>query len=160
MGTAPQYFAGSNAALGTWGNTLNQGYSNALAGWNAANNTSSGVGSALGGAAGLALAFAADGGMMGEGETPGGSVPAAASPTGGKGTDDVRAALTVGEFVVPKDVVAWMGEKKMHDMIVKSREERSEKKAESGAVPVIRPASTQRPVIASRPGALQIRRAA
>jgi hypothetical protein len=98
--------------------------------------------------------------MMGEGETPGGAVPAAASPTAGRATDDVPAALTVGEFVVPKDVVAWQGEKKMHDMIIKSREERSELKAQSGAVPVVRPAATQRPVIASRPGALQIRRAA
>src|SRR5262249_34576983 len=54
MGTAPQYMGIGNQALGVWGNTLNTGYQNQLAAFNANQNASSGFGTALG----LGLGFA------------------------------------------------------------------------------------------------------
>lgn len=167
MGTAPQYMGQSNAALNTWGNTLNMGYQNQLGQFNADQNASSGWGSALGiGASllttplkGTALAALASGGAVGE-ATPGGTVPAAASPTGGKAVDDVPSALTVGEFVVPKDTVQWLGEKHMYGLIEKSRADREEAKQRTGAVPVMRPAAVQRPTFQSRPSAIPMQRAA
>lgn len=41
--------------------------------------------------------------------TPGGGVPATASPSRGAITDDVPAQLTAHEFVIPKDVAVWKG---------------------------------------------------
>jgi muramidase (phage lysozyme) len=63
-------------------------------------------------------------------QTPGGAVPIAASPSGGKAVDDVPARLTPGEFVVPKDVVAWKGEEHFQKLIQKSREDRPQAPAQ------------------------------
>jgi hypothetical protein len=162
MGTAPQYFSGANSALNTWGNTLNQGYSNALGAFNANNNSSSGVGSALGLAAGVGMQAMklATGGAVDPDATTGGAVPTGASPSGGKAIDDVNARLTSGEFVIPRDAVEWYGQEKMHKLIEKSRQDRQEMKQRTGAVPTVRPAAVQAPTFASRPGALPIQRAA
>jgi hypothetical protein len=54
--------------------------------------------------------------------TPGGFVPASASPSGGQETDDVDAKLTVGEFVIPKDVVAVRGTDYYYKDIDKARQ--------------------------------------
>lgn len=59
---------------------------------------------------------------MGAGPTMGGGVPAHASPTRGAIPDDVPARLTAGEFVVPRDVVMWEGEKNMYGLIDKARQ--------------------------------------
>jgi hypothetical protein len=141
MGTPSQFFGGANAALGTWGNALNQGYANALS----ASQQSSGLGSLLG----LGLSFAATGGpihspfeeafAMGGGAapppsgaaapsppnmpTPGGAIPPGASPTAGQATDDVPAKLTAGEFVIPKDVVNWKGEQFFQNLIMQARKQ-------------------------------------
>ena len=138
----------SNNALSTWGNTLNMGYQNQLS----ASQQSSGIGGLLGSAAGIAAPFLmgmAEGGAVptmgyaGAGTvappypggnpqppaspppdgTPGGAVPTGASPTNGQSTDDVPAALTAGEFVMPKDVTQWIGEQGLQKMIQKSRKE-------------------------------------
>lgn len=57
-------------------------------------------------------------------------VPPTASPTGGAATDDVTAKVNVGEFIFPKDVTAWYGEKFMQNMINKARKEMSERTAQ------------------------------
>jgi hypothetical protein len=156
MGTPTQWGGLSNSALNIWGNTLNQGYNDQLAQFKANNSASTGVGSALG----LAASFLADGGSPGE-ATPGGAVPISASPSGGSAVDDVPSALTVGEFVMPKDVTAWFGQKHMYDTIDKARQQKAEMQAKTGAIPKIRPAAAQRPTFASRPqGAIPLQRAA
>jgi len=123
MGTAPQYMAAGNQAVNTWGNVLNTGYQNQLSAWQANQQASSGWGSALGLIGGIATSFLADGGVAPTPEEAQGAVPVAASPTGGRAIDDVPARLTPGEFVAPKDVVAWKGEEFFQKLIKKSRED-------------------------------------
>lgn len=118
MGTGPEWLGGANAAQGNWGNVLNNQYSNQLSGWQAGQNQSSGWGSILGLGAGL--------GMKAFGFEEGGAVPAELSPSGGAEQDDVPVAVTVGEFVIPKDAVQWHGEKHFHKLIEKAREERQQ----------------------------------
>lgn len=115
MGTGTQWAGQGNQALGVSANALNMGYNNQLAAYKAGN---SGWGTALGLVGGLAsgYAFGAEGG-----EIEGGGVPPAASPTRGINVDDVPARLTVGEFVVPKDVKEWKGEEFFHKLIEQSR---------------------------------------
>lgn len=62
---------------------------------------------------------------------PGGAnmVPPEASPSGGAAVDDVTAQVSAGEFVVPKDVTAWYGEKYMQGLIDKARKEMQTKTA-------------------------------
>ena len=55
----------------------------------------------------------------------GGQVPPSASPSAGARTDDVRANLNAGEFVIPKDVAAWKGAEFFHNLIAKSRKTRA-----------------------------------
>lgn len=66
---------------------------------------------------------------MGEGENPN-MVPPEASPSGGQNVDDVHAMVSEGEFVMPKDVTAWYGEKFMQNLINKARKESAGPKAE------------------------------
>jgi hypothetical protein len=142
MGTGAQWAGVGQGALGTWSNALNTGYNNALAGWNAkANAAGSGIGSALGLVGSLA--------MMEEGGdvTNGGAVPASASPTRGIATDDVPAQLTVGEFVIPKDVKDWKGEEFFHKLIQQSRTAKQQPK-QAQAKRVMAP--VQRPTMVSR----------
>jgi hypothetical protein len=163
MGTAPQYFAGQTNNLNTWGNTLNMGYQNQLAQYNANQNSSSGWGSALGLAGGLLSAPQSSimGGMLGFDEggaipddgSQGGHVPVSASPSQGAVVDDVPARLTPGEFVLPKDVVQWKGEEWAQKEIQKAREARSKAQAR----PTMKAALPQAPTFASRSaGALPV----
>lgn len=116
MGTGPQWLQGGNQALGNWGNVLNSQYNNQLGQFQANQSQSSGWGSVLGLGLGMgAKAF---------GFEEGGAVPAELSPSGGAEDDDVPVAVTVGEFVVPRETVQWLGEKHFHKMIEKSRDER------------------------------------
>lgn len=124
MGTGLQWTGTGNSALGVWGNTLNQGYQNQLERWKANQSSSTGIGGLIGGITGLALGFD-DGGAVPEAST-GGGVPVSASPTRGAAIDDVSARLTPGEFVVPKDIVAWKGEEFFQNLIKKSRENKGE----------------------------------
>ncbi len=192
MGSAPQWMGQSVGALNTWGNTLNMGYNNAIARTKANNDSSSGIGSALGLVGGLATKFLPFSdervkeditpvGKTDDGQTiykfrykgedvwqmgllaqeveqvhpeaveenaqgikmvdydmalpvgqstpgeptaayaEGGAVPEHQSPSRGRDVDDVRGALTVGEFVVPKDVVSWKGEEFFQKLIDGSR---------------------------------------
>ncbi|WP_454627807.1 hypothetical protein [Bradyrhizobium cenepequi] len=156
QGTGVQYDSLGNAAAGQAANTTTQGYQNSLNQYKADQASSSGVGSVLGGLAGLGLGvaglsgssvggkalsslFAADGGAIpavGD-ATPGGAVPVGASPTGGKAVDDVPAQLTVGEFVIPKDVAAWKGEEHFQKLIQQARQAKQQATAKPsvGAAP-------------------------
>jgi hypothetical protein len=152
MGTSTQYMGLQNQSLGTWGNTLNMGYQNQLGAYNATSqaNDMSGWGSALGSGIG---AFASlykleEGGSVGDDVTTGGAIPMGASPTGGKAVDDVPAQLTVGEFVVPKDVAAWKGEEHFQKLIEQSRKAKSE----ATAKPSVAMAPQRAPTFVSRPG--------
>ncbi len=143
MGTGAQWAGVNNGALGTWGNTLNQGYNNSLAGYNAQQNAAgSGWGSALGLVGSLAMM--AEGGDVG---STSGAVPAAASPTRGIEVDDVPANLTVGEFVIPKDVKEWKGEEFFHNLIKSSREKKQAPKQAQAKYAMAPP---QKPTFVSR----------
>lgn len=162
MGTAPQWMGMGNQAIGQWGNILNQSYQNQLDAWKANQQSSSGWGSVAGSVLGAGLSMAMkfeDGGAVNDGPiiegdyrdiTPGGHIPPHASPSGGRAIDDVPARLTAGEFVVPKDVVAWKGEEYFQKLIQGSREKRHE----APAKPSVGRAPAQRPTFASRPAAL------
>jgi hypothetical protein len=143
MGTPTQWQGMGNQAIGQWGNTLNQGYSNALDAYKANQSSSSGFGSVLGAVAPIALSFM---GLAEGGEVPrpppghaipmpggvntngsqhdGMGVPEVASPSRGGVPDDVPAALSAGEFVIPKDVVSWKGEEWFQKEIQKARKQK------------------------------------
>lgn len=153
MGTATQWQGLGNQSIGTWGNILNQSYSNQLDAWKANNSSSSGWGGVAGAVLGAGLNMAMkmeDGGAVPTDGTPGGHVPPDASPTGGKAIDDVPARLTAGEFVVPKDVVAWKGEEYFQKLIQGSRKA----KTDAPAKPSVGPAPVEAPTFQSRPAAL------
>jgi hypothetical protein len=88
------------------------------------------VGGAAGGALGKSLfgAVAAEGGTIPDPDQQSGdqSVTPDMSESQGAITDDVPARLNVGEFVLPKDVVAWYGEEKLQKLIVKARQAREQ----------------------------------
>lgn len=157
MGTGTQWTGLGNQALGAWTGALN-GQANAdLASWKAGQSSSSGIGTALGiiGPMAMMAMGAETGGAIPEGgppseATPGGAIPTGASPTGGAIPDDVNARLTPGEFVVPKDVMAWKGEEFFQNLIKKSRES----KPQAPAQPQLKPAQPGPVTFASRPGAL------
>lgn len=85
---------------------------------------------------------AATGGAIVPSFNPGGvpmagrMVPASMSPTGGARTDDVpavidgnpqqQAAINTGEFIIPRRVAEWYGEKFLQNFIAKADKERSE----------------------------------
>ena len=63
------------------------------------------------------------------------AVPPEASPSGGAETDDVHALLNEGEFVIPRDVTSWYGEKFFQNLINKAYKEKqsAQAKPEEGA---------------------------
>jgi hypothetical protein len=163
-GNPAQWQGQGTQALGVWGNALTQGYQNQMAYYNAKKSQSSGIGGILGTGLGFATMFLEDGGavdpeMMPQGAPQGppqGAVPtsmnhegihvrATMSPSGGQATDDVPARLNVGEFVLPKDVVAWYGEEKLQKLVQAARKG----KEQAPAKPEVRSAT---------PGVLPTRR--
>ena len=81
----------------------------------------------------------------------GGAIPMSVSPSSGQTTDDVKAMLNAGEFIVPKDVTSWYGEKFFQNLIQKAQNE----KGKAQAKPAIGPAPPGPPTIASGPSAMQ-----
>jgi hypothetical protein len=65
--------------------------------------------------------FARGGGVYDTDEQTPGVIPPEYSPSGGAKTDDVTAKVNVGEFVIPQDVTAWLGQKYLQDTILKAR---------------------------------------
>lgn len=84
--------------------------------------------------------------------TPGGAVPSYASPSNGQATDDVPAMLTAGEFVIPKDVMAWKGHEYFAKQIDQARRAQSQfdQRDDIGGEPTN--AIPQQPTFISRPG--------
>jgi hypothetical protein len=70
-------------------------------------------------------------------EGEGNMVPPEASPSGGANVDDVHAMVSEGEFVMPKDVTGWLGEKFMQNLINKARTEMAGPKAEGQPGPPV-----------------------
>lgn len=143
MGTGQSWQGYGNQAIGQWGNILNAGFGNQLDSWKANQDSSSGWGQVLGlasGFAGKAFGFAEGGAIP---EDPGLAIPPSASPSNGAIPDDVPAQiegdapaqLNAGEFVVPKDVVGWLGEKGMQQLILKARKEMTGGNGERPAQP-------------------------
>ena len=77
----------------------------------------------------------------------GGAIPMSASPSQGRQTDDVRAQLNAGEFVMPKDVTSWYGEKFLQQLIQKAKNEKDKAQAK----PAVGPAMPGPPAVVSRP---------
>lgn len=142
LGTGLQWTgAGTQALQGATGAT-NTGFQNQADADKISNSSSSGIGSLLGlgaSALGKGGAFGAGGALASGGALAfleeGGAVPLEASPSNGATTDDVTASgpggggairLNAGEFVIPKDVVSWEGEKSLQKLIQKAREAKQE----------------------------------
>jgi hypothetical protein len=73
----------------------------------------------------------------------GGPVPTGMSPSQGINTDDIPARLNAGEFVLPKETVAWLGEKHIHGLIEKAQKDRLQTEQRTGAIPDFKPALPQ-----------------
>ena len=161
----------ANQAIGQWGNTLNTSYQNQLSQFNANQNASSGWGGILGQGLGIGASMAgfSEGGAVPDGPpapgqaqvtpmgNPGRFIPHGASPSGGAVPDDVGIAVTPGEFVVPRDVVQWEGQKNMQKMIQKSRDERMKNTvARPQPVPPPQVFTRPGPMPAGRPGAVPV----
>lgn len=144
MGTGQSWQGMGNQSIGTWGNILNTGFSNQMDKYKANQESSSGWGSALGMLGGIATSFLAEGGAIPDPEE-GMPIPAEASPSGGAIPDDIPAEieggmparLNAGEFVVPQDVVKWLGEKGMQQVILKARKEMTGSNGERPAQPEV-----------------------
>jgi hypothetical protein len=143
MGSPTSYFSGGTSALNGAGNMLNAGYQNTLGRFKADNEASSGFGTLLGTAIGVGAKI--------KGFAEGGAIPMDASPSHGAVTDDVPAAvggspirLNGGEFVLPRDVVAWEGEKSLQNLIQKAR--------------AAKEAATAKPAVGAHPAAVSAAR--
>jgi hypothetical protein len=128
MGTGMGWTGMGNQAVQGWGNLLNAGFANEMDRFNANQSQSSGWGQAAGIAGNLLSSYLQEGGAIPD---PGQAIPVEASPSGGAIPDDIPAEidgempaqLNAGEFVMPQDVVKWMGEKGMQQVILKARKE-------------------------------------
>lgn len=147
MGTGPTWQQIGNQGLGMWGQLMNADYSNRMAQYQANQASSSGFGEILG----LAGSFlmAEEGGAIPDEETMSiGPVPIEASPSAGAIPDDIEAQvaggpparLNAGEFVFPRDVMAWRGEQWAQKEIIKARKEMSGANGERPAQPEQGPA--------------------
>ena len=78
----------------------------------------------------------------------GGAIPISTSPSQGQQTDDVKAQLNAGEFVMPRDVTSWYGEKFFQNLIQKAQNE----KGKAQAKPAVGPGMPGPPAVVSGPG--------
>jgi hypothetical protein len=143
MGTPVQWADNSVKAWGVAENAMSARYKADQS----ESSGGSGMGSILGIIGGLAGKFEEGGAVpefdeMGQlppppSEHQGASVDESMSPSQGAIPDDVPARLNAGEFVLPKDVVAWYGEEKLQKLIQKAREgkEGAAAKPKMGAIP-------------------------
>ena len=129
LGTGLQWTGAQTQANQGATGALNTGFNNQLESTKAENAQDSGIGSILGLGASM-LSFLEEGGAVDD--IGGGAVPVEMSPSGGTQTDDVPAVapggparLNGGEFVLPKDVVSWMGEQQLQKLIEKARTQKS-----------------------------------
>lgn len=157
MGTGTQWTAQGTGAMGTAGNIVNQGYDNQLAAAQFNSQQSSGFGQLLGWGTGMGFKMYGfeEGGAVPDDEMVGAPpygvpVDTAAqpyhagvpitpdmSPSRGVAIDDVEARVNEGEFIIPEDVVSWLGESHFQKEIVKARQA---KEQETVARPTVTPA--------------------
>lgn len=114
LGTTPM------GTLGTGWGTANSIYGNNIA--SAANQAQSGggFGSAVGNLFGTVLGGWASGGFISP-FAEGGHVDPSMSPSGGVIPDDVPAAVSANEYVIPADVVRYYGLARLDSMVEKAR---------------------------------------
>lgn len=122
-GASAGAFQGANSYLGTAiqgagqaGNTLTQGYQNQMAQFNANQQATTGMLSAVGGVAGM---FMADGGDVDQiGAIPLSRPGSIQGPGDGSGIDDrIHIQASDGEFIIPADVVRKKGEEFFEKLI-------------------------------------------
>jgi len=151
MGTPTQWGALTAQGNESWANALGNSYDAQMNQYNAEHEadkeSDSGWGQILGLGAKTALGMfgLAEGGAIPDPQMfalGGGPIPAGMSPSGGQRVDDIPAVirpggapppgpaaatkpaqLNAGEFVVPQDVMKWMGEKGAQQLILKARKE-------------------------------------
>ena len=125
MGTGTSWGQIGQGALGQWSGILGTDFKNKMDQNKAAQESSSGWGNIIGNVAGTAMHFI-------PGLADGGVIPPEASPSGGAVTDDISAQpgpdtppvqVNAGEFIIPKDVTQWLGEKGIQQLILKARKE-------------------------------------
>lgn len=110
MGSPGQWAGNALQGYGQGANITSQGYNNALAGWGAGQQAQAGMLSGIGGIAGMAMGIKDGGAIPPTGIPFNGPGPVNVGPTDGSGIDDqVPAQLSVGEFVIPADVVQKKG---------------------------------------------------
>ncbi len=141
MGTPMQWEQIGQQGTGLAANIKNQKFQNDMAKWQADQQSGSGFGEIAGTITGYLpyMAMAAEGGV----------IPDEMSPSGGEVTDDVPAQinggpparLNAGEFVMPKDIVSWLGEKGMQAIVMKARKEMTNGNGERPAQPTMAPAA-------------------
>lgn len=119
LGGAAGQLGAAQAGIANTAGIQSQGYQNQMTGFNAQANQQAGLWGGIGGLAGLGASFLADGGMpsalpkMDEG-------PVDEGPSDGTGIDDqVPAMLSVGEYVIPADVVATKGKEFFDKLVAK-----------------------------------------
>lgn len=134
-GTPFQWAGAAGTNLGQWGNLLNDQERNRIEAEKNKQGESSGIGSILGAAASFIPMFAQEGGAIPEEEgmsDAGRYLDPAMSPSNGAIPDDIEAEISdsgrparinAGEFIFPKDVVQWLGEKGLQQIILKARKE-------------------------------------
>jgi hypothetical protein len=149
MGTPMAWNQAGNQGLTAAANFQNAQFGNEMDAFKAEQESSSGWGDILG--MGLKIGGKAFGipGFAAGGAIPddGALLPDEMSPSGGAIPDDIPAEidgqapaqLNAGEFIVPQDVVKWVGEKGMQQFILKSRKEMEGGNGERPAQPEMGP---------------------
>ena len=169
LGTGLAWTQPQTASIGGAAGAQNQQFTNQVDAYKAEQASSSGLGSLAGAALGAmgkggalasggALAFLEDGGVVPDQVTssgnPQGAIPIEASPSRGAVTDDVAASgptggirLNGGEFIIPKDVVSWEGERALQALIAKARKGKEGAQARPAVGPAPPQAAQQQPAI-------------
>jgi hypothetical protein len=174
---AVPYVSGATGGVNAQTGAIGQDYKNQMDKFKAESTNTSGLGALLGSVAGpvakavltggASLPFdlagkAASGGSnvtdwdnSGGGNfqlsfAEGGAIPMSTSPSQGAQTDDVKAMLNAGEFIMPKDVTQWYGEKFFQQLIQKAQNEKNKAQAK----PAIGPMPSGPAAVASGPSAM------
>jgi hypothetical protein len=170
MGAAAPYLNPAVGGVNATTAAQKADYDNKMAQFKAESTNTSGLGALVGTALPIAAKAVATGGAslpfdmagtaakgMGDtefeaniiGAAEGGAIPMSASPTQGAKTDDVKAMLNAGEFIIPKDITSWYGEKFFQNLIAKAQNE----KGKAQAKPAVGPMPPGPPAVASGPSA-------
>ena len=161
MGTDLAWTGAAGSALSGAAGTTNTQFSNKMDEQKAKASSSSGIGSLIGGLAGLSkdslggsmLMALEEGGAVPAMPVEGGAIPVDASPSRGAVTDDIDAKVNAGEFIIPKDIASWYGEKHFQDLIMKGRKAKEEAPAKPTVGPAVNAPDPADPAFRPRPTA-------